>query len=772
MELNSKICRRGRRVMNKRNKIIAVLTLLMYITTLFAMPVSADALNDRASALNTLGILKGDGVNFNLNSQLKRSEAATFIVRVLGQENHVLVNTDLYSNSKFSDVQNGQWYTPYVEFCTQNNLIAGYTSGKFGPNDYLSEKAALTLILRTLGYTWGTDFDWNTVYQTAYSVGIIKDSSYLSKAGDNINYTRGNLVNALYESLTIQKKNSNSSLLDDLMNLGAVTKDMAVTAGFIKDETKTAIVSVEAVDLSRVSVKFNENIKSLSAGDISISEVLKPENKLTVAIESQTGSEVILKTLGQSEGVDYKLEIAKVVDEGDFAAAALVGYFKGYKVPEVKSDYFKISKVVPVDKKTINIYFTHPINVNAEYPNFYEIVNEAGSFVVGSPQTILVKAGDTAQNSVMLYLKDREFVDKEVYTVNIKGDLTSAYSVRLNEGSGDKASFIASAGNLEELKISNVTPLNNNTLMIDFNKIIDKNLAEKKVNYAVKQKTTGTELYITSAAVVSSGDKAGKAVVLGLSGTFEKTKEYELTIEYLFDSYKESYLEGAKYTFLGYYTDKVDIGLIGATNLDAGTVVIYTDRALDPQSALIPSNYVITSAVNSGEYFFPSKVYYDPIDNPYVVKLYLPVGRNLNSNGGTYIVRIQSILKDYLGNTSTKAVEYGFNSTGSNTAKPLISEAVIISYDTIKVTFNKDIAMDIPNILNTNYSLEYKLDGSSFKKVPTSVNYYNGTTMILKFDTLDPTVDYTLMFDSLKDYVGNTRISADGQNTVQVRAGQ
>ena len=155
-----------------------------------------------------------------------------------------------------------------------------------------------------------------------------------------------------------------------------------------------------------------------------------------------------------------------------------------------------------------------------------------------------------------------------------------------------------------------------------------------------------------------------------------------------------------------------------------------------------------------------------------MVKLYLPTDRNLSSSGGTYIVKIQNTLKDYLGNMSSKTIEYGFNGIGSSTSKPFISEAVMISRDTIKVKFNKDIALDIPNILNTNYKLEYKQDGSSFKKIPTSVNYYDGTTLILKFDTLNPIISYTLMFESLKDYVGNIRTSADGQNTIEVRIGK
>lgn len=758
--------------MIKKHRRIALFTLLIYVFTLYMVPVSADTLDDRAKALNTLSILRGDGGNFNLGAQLKRGEAATFMVRMLGQENHVLANKEIYSNSKFPDVKAGDWFVTYVEFCTQNGIIAGYPSGKFGPNDFLSEKAALTMILKSMGYKWDVDFNWDTVYQKAYSVGIVKDSSYLKRTADNIKYTRGNLVNALYETLTLKKNGSGSSMLEDLMNLGVITKDTAKAAGFIKDSIKTSLVSVQAIDLNRISIKFNEIIGGLAVTDITIYEAANIQKKLTLTVESQNGNEFILKTSGQTEGADYRLEIAKVVDTEGFVANSLVSAFKGFRIPEVKSDYFKISKVEPIDKKSINVYFTHPINVNAEYPSFYELTRDGAQFVAGSPQSLQVKVSGTSQNCVMLYLKEKEFTDSEVYSINIKGDLTSAYSVRLNEGTGDKASFTARAKELEALKISSVTPLNNNTLMIEFNRDIDTNFAEKRVNYTVKQKTTGTELTVNSAAVMNSGDRKGRAVVVALSGVFDKTKEYELTIEYLPDRFKETYLEEAKYTFFGYYPDRSDIGIQLVTALDAGTIMLYTDHALDAQTAVITSNYVISSTAQPSVYFYPTKVYYDPVNNPNILKLYLSPDRLLNSSGSTYILRVQSTLKDSMGNMSSKTLEYGFYSSGSTTAKPIITEAVIIAHDTIKVKFNKDIALDVPNILNNNYQLEYKQGGSSFKKIPTGVNYYDGTTLILKFDSLDPSIKYTLSFESLKDYVGNIRTAADGQNTIEVRAGK
>jgi hypothetical protein len=130
-------------------------------------------------------------------------------------------------------------------------------------------------------------------------------------------------------------------------------------------------------------------------------------------------------------------------------------------------------------------------------------------------------------------------------------------------------------------------------------------------------------------------------------------------------------------------------------------------------------------------------------------------------------------LRDHLGNSPSKILDFGFNGNGSSTAKPTMSDAVIISVDTIKVTFNKEIAIDVPNLLNTNYILEHEVSGEKIRRIPSSVLFYNATTLILKFDALEYDVSYTLSFIELKDYSGyNIRTQSDGSNSISVRLGK
>ena len=86
----------------------------------YALPVNV-TLQEKAEFLETLRILVGTNGDFRLNEKLTRAEAATFAVRVLGQEYHVLLNAETYkkASAKFPDVETNLWYAPYVGYCTQ-----------------------------------------------------------------------------------------------------------------------------------------------------------------------------------------------------------------------------------------------------------------------------------------------------------------------------------------------------------------------------------------------------------------------------------------------------------------------------------------------------------------------------------------------------------------------------------------------------------------------------------------------------------------------------
>ena len=57
-----------------------------------------------------------------------------------------------YSGCQFFDVEADQWYSPYIAWATQAEVVDGYNSRFFGPNDLVTREQMATIIKRYLDY--------------------------------------------------------------------------------------------------------------------------------------------------------------------------------------------------------------------------------------------------------------------------------------------------------------------------------------------------------------------------------------------------------------------------------------------------------------------------------------------------------------------------------------------------------------------------------------------------------------------------------------------
>lgn len=112
-------------------------------------------------------------------------------------------------------------------------------------------------------------------------------------------------------------------------------------------------------------------------------------------------------------------------------------------------------------------------------------------------------------------------------------------------------------------------------------------------------------------------------------------------------------------------------------------------------------------------------------------------------------------LLDAQGNKQSQVIEKTFENGSSSVEDTYIDEAVVVGDNTVKLTFNKEIALDVPNVLNTNYSISYEIDGDAYTKTPVSANYINATTLIVTFNQLDRGgTEYEVTYNKLIDYSG------------------
>lgn len=246
-------------------KTVCMVILITFLITSMVLPVAAATqadINDKADILNQLHILKGDGSGYNLGGQLRRSEAAAFIVRIMGKEAYVLQNKMKYNAPRFKDVASDKWYTHYIGYCSSNGIIGGLSDGTYRPDDYISEKAFLKLVLGALGYKQDKDFKWGEVYQKAFSLGLVTDQAYKTRSKDNLQYKREGVVNALYNALAKSEKGSTRIVLERLQEEGAATPSQISAAALDMNRQGTKVFVTE----SPVSVFTKTDIDYLLAG--------------------------------------------------------------------------------------------------------------------------------------------------------------------------------------------------------------------------------------------------------------------------------------------------------------------------------------------------------------------------------------------------------------------------------------------------------------------------------------------------------------------------
>ncbi|WP_252891758.1 S-layer homology domain-containing protein [Thermoclostridium stercorarium] len=208
---------------------LIVTLLFTFSFSSFAIPANVSLL-EKADFLSTLKILEGSNGDYLLNEKLSRAEAATFAVRILGQNLHVLLNDDSYrkASAVFPDVNPNHWYAPYVGYCAQAGILSGDTSGNYKPNDYITEKSFLKIILSILGYEINTDYTWNNIYKKAFEVGLVTDLSYISKEDDNTDFRRSGAVNIMYNALMLKEKKTGKELFYKLIDAEVITRAEAI----------------------------------------------------------------------------------------------------------------------------------------------------------------------------------------------------------------------------------------------------------------------------------------------------------------------------------------------------------------------------------------------------------------------------------------------------------------------------------------------------------------------------------------------------------------
>lgn len=130
------------------------------------------------------GLFSGVSSNrFAPNHSLTRAMFVTVLGRLCG------VDTAMYQGTVYSDVKAGYWFSPYVEWASEKNLVNGMGNGKFAPTDVITREQMYKIAAEC-----GSMFGFGET-DTGGTVIEYEDSSLISNwAVDGIKYCIKNRI--------------------------------------------------------------------------------------------------------------------------------------------------------------------------------------------------------------------------------------------------------------------------------------------------------------------------------------------------------------------------------------------------------------------------------------------------------------------------------------------------------------------------------------------------------------------------------------------------
>ena len=167
-----------------------------------------------ADSLHEMGLFQGTQNGYDLDRTPTRAEAAVMLVRLLGKEAEAKALT---YTAPFTDLKG--WEKPYVQYLYSNGLANGTNRTTFNPTGKCTAQMYAVFLLRALGYSDTADFSYANAIETAREQGIY-DTGIINVQ----NFLRDDAAAASYTALSVSPKNSEGTLLDQLVSENAITE--------------------------------------------------------------------------------------------------------------------------------------------------------------------------------------------------------------------------------------------------------------------------------------------------------------------------------------------------------------------------------------------------------------------------------------------------------------------------------------------------------------------------------------------------------------------
>ena len=196
-----------------------ILSLVLICIMLMTICVSAAQNKEYADTLYDLGLFRGTDKGYELDRGFTREEAATVLVRLLGEEEMAYKAS---YDEVFDDVSSDSWSFPYVMYCYENDITKGTGKNTFSPKVTISAEEFVTLVMRLLGYS---DTEPETALEECVYANLI-NSEIARGLKKSEEFLRDDMVYIVYRSL--MTRNSDGKILaDELADKGVISKKEA-----------------------------------------------------------------------------------------------------------------------------------------------------------------------------------------------------------------------------------------------------------------------------------------------------------------------------------------------------------------------------------------------------------------------------------------------------------------------------------------------------------------------------------------------------------------
>jgi len=697
-----------------------------------------------AKVLKAIQVLRGTGSGFNLDGYLKRSEGATFIVRLLGKEKEVLANKEKYGHTSFTDVKDDAWFVPYVSYCVDAGIINGYPDQTFRPNEVLSERAFVKMVLSAMGYEINKAYTWKRTFEFAYRAKVLEDASYLKKEDNNNNYKRGEVVNLLYRVIGMNNAAGEEKMAEKLVQGKLMSREQAKAYRFIVDTVDMEVEEFSQIDATTFLVRFNEKPVGLNVSNFLISEKGKTAAwTIRKIVFTELDRLVYIKMGEQKSDTNYTLTLTKIIDSEGNRMKDKVYEFTNFRQAGYTSNYYRVSQVISKDLSSLEVRMTQPVDTGKIQPKDFALLRDGNVVMVGSKETLAFRKDAIDPYLFHVDLLTTNLKADKAYDLQVSGEIRSTYGCFLKEGQGELVKFQSAKKVEATFKLETVALQSANKLQLTFNKSINTSVAEQIYSYYLTTQQ-GQPIEILEAKIAGSN----KQVILKTSKVLTEGETYHLTLNQVYETNRKASILDKVIVFKAEITKKAELSIASMTVTAADRIEIVVDQYLDETEVLKVSNYRVKGVTDKGYHGIPTSITYDLEAVQPAIILHLQ-GANQLVDGDEYEVSILSDMKTAKGVELIRSVKKNGMASKGTYKKEGLSQAIYIGNRTVKIRGSRGLTLEVPNVLNTNYRLIKSVDQQVEMIKPIGVTYINPYTLLLKFEALDTEATYQLLAKEL-----------------------